>query len=132
MALAGKNAQVKIASDVIAEMSDASMTINGELLDRTTFDDDGWRRKLAGIKDASISISGFYNPSDTTGQVALRTAALAGSVISDFTFLSDKNSATSGFKCDALVGSFEVGAEVAGLVSVSISLESDGEVEVSS
>ena len=132
MAIPGKKSQVKLGANVVAELSEASMTINGELLDPTSFDSDGWREKLAGIRDANISISGFYKPDDADGQAALREAVLAGTKISDFTYLADKDVATSGFKCDAYVASFEANSTVGGLVTLSVSLESDGEIAVSS
>ena len=132
MALSGRNSRIKVGENIVQDLNDASFAINGESIDVTVFDGDGWKKKISGFVDASISISGFYKPDDTTGQAALRQAVLSGTVVSDFTFLADKDVATSGFTCDALVTSFEVSAGVGGAVAVSISLESDGEIAVSS
>lgn len=132
MAISGRNSRVKIGSVIIADLNDASFAINGETIDVTTFDSSGWRKKLSSFVDAAISLSGFYKPDDTAGQVALRTAVLNGTVVNDFTFLADKDVPTSGFKCNARVTSFEVSASVGGAVALSISLESDGPITVSS
>lgn len=125
MALPGKDAQVKFGADQVVGLNDATFTINGELVDITAFDSDGWRKRLANLRDASISISGFYDPTDSTGQVAAQSAILAGTKVEDVAVLAD---GTSGFKCDAFVETFELSPAVEGAVAVSISLQSDGEI----
>ena len=132
MALAGKHAVVKIGADTVLGINDATFTINGEIVDVTAFDSGGWRRRLQNLRDASISISGFYDPADTTGQVAIRTAILTQDKIEDLTVLADEADATSGFTCDAYIESFEISPSVEGAVPVSISMLSDDEIVVSS
>ena len=132
MALAGKNAAAKIGAAIVKEVNDANFSLDGELVDVTTFDADGWQKRLQGVKGASVSIGGYYDPTDTTGQVALRAAWLAGTKVPAVTVLADKSVATSGFKADCFVSTFEISPGVDGAVSFSASLESDGPVTVSS
>lgn len=132
MAYPGKHAGVFIANDLVAEINDATFTINGEIVDISSFDSGGWRERLLNLRDASISISGFYVSDDTTGQNVLRTAILTQALVKDVKVLADVNVATSGFICDAFVETFEINAAVEGAVTVSISLQSSGQIAVSS
>lgn len=127
MALPGKNALVKVNGETILEINDASFSVNGEIVDVSAFGQDGFRERLANLIDANVSMSGFYNPSDTTGQNVLRTAAVTGAKVDGVEVLAD---GTNGFKADCLIETFEVSPAVEGAVPVSISLQSTGEVEV--
>lgn len=40
-----------------------------------------WEQKLKGVRGAKGSIRGFYNSADTTGQIALQSAALNGTTV---------------------------------------------------
>lgn len=131
MVLKGLNSRVKIGSNVVLDLNSATFAINGDIIDRTTFSSNGWKEYLSGLREADISISGFYNPADTTGQKALLTASTTGAVIQGLTYLPDKDVAASGFTCDALVENAELGSQVADLVSISFSLKSTGEIAVS-
>lgn len=132
MAYAGKNSAVEIGADVVAELNDASISINGELIDVTVFGAGQWRQKIASFVDATINISGFYNAGDATGQAVMRNAVLAGTKVQDITVLADTTVATSGFTTDAFVTTFDMSTTVEGAVAVSITLESDGAIVVSS
>jgi len=132
MAFPGKHAGVYIGNNLVQEINEATFTINGEIVDISSFDSGGWRERLLNLRDATITISGFYVPSDTNGQAALRTALLTQALVEDVKVLADVNTATSGFICDAYVESFEISAAVEGAVTVSITLQSTGQIVVSS
>ncbi|ATW27946.1 phage tail tube protein [Candidatus Formimonas warabiya] len=122
MALAGKSAVVKSGANIINGLKEVKFTANGENIEVTTFQSAGWREKLQGLKDVALSLTGFYLPADTNGQVAIRTAWLNGTTIS-LTYLVD---GTVGFTGTYLVTSFEIGSVVEGELSVAIELESTG------
>lgn len=126
MATAGKNAVFKVGSTAIVGMNDGSVKVNGETIDVTTFASGGWVQKIQGLKSAEISLSGFFEPTDTTGQVTLRTALLNGTSQA-ITALMD---GTVGWTGNFLVTGFETGASSSSEVSVSISLESTGAISV--
>ena len=91
MAYPGKHAGVFIDNNLVAEINDATFTINGEIVDISSFDSGGWRERLLNLRDATISISGFYSDGDTDGQVALRTAILTQALVEDVKVLADVN-----------------------------------------
>jgi predicted secreted protein len=107
----------------IADLNQASFVINGEVLDITAFAAT-WEAKIQGLKSFSFSASGFWSSGDTNGQVALRTAMI-NNTESWLTFLPN---GTTGFKGQIECSSFEIGAEVNGVVSVSISATGTGAV----
>ncbi len=125
-ALPGKYALVQVGVSTASLINDATFAINGEIVDISAFGEQGFRRTLQNLIDADITISGFYDPDDTDGQVALRSAVLN----QDSVNVSVLPDGTSGFSCDAFVESFEVTTGVEGAVEVSISMQSDGEITV--
>lgn len=126
MALPGKNAVVKIGANTIAGLNEASFSASGESIDTTTFSSSGWKERIQGLKEFSMSLSGFYDPTDTNGQVALRTAWLNGTTVT-VDYLVD---GAVGFQGDYLVTSMEIGAGTSGEVSVSFELESTGALTI--
>lgn len=98
----------------VADLTQASFTVNGEVLDITAFTLT-YAANVAGIKSLAVSGSGFWSSGDTAGQVALRTAFLADTDI----FLQFLPNGTTGFKAQFFLSSWEIGAEVKGTVSVS-------------
>jgi len=124
MAKAGKNAVVKIGANSIQGLAEATITINGELIDVTTFLSGGWMEKIQGLKSASLSLSGFWLDDDTTGQDLLQAALLAGTSVTMIVL----NDGTNGWTGDFMISSMEMGAAVAGAVTNSIALESTGAV----
>lgn len=126
MALPGKNALVKVDSEIVAEINDVTFSINGEIVDTSSFDQDGFRRRIRNLTDANVSIAGFYDPDDTDGQVDMRTKAIDGSKVEGVEVLPD---GVNGLKCDCYVETWEITAGVEGAIGISISLQSDGEVE---
>ncbi len=122
MSLPGKNARVKIGANTVQGLNDASFSANGETLDVTTFESNGWKEKIQGLKEFNLSVSGFYEPTDANGQVVLRDAWLNGTEPT-VDYLVD---GTVGFRGTYLVTSMEMGASASGEVSVSFELESTG------
>lgn len=132
VAYPGKHAAVKIGSDLVAEINDATFTINGEIVDITHFGSGGWRERLLNLRDATISISGFYDGGDENGQAVIRDAILSQAMVENMQVLADAEEPASGFQCDAFPESFEINAAVEGAVTVSITLQSHGLISVPS
>ena len=123
--LPGKNAVIKTGATAINGLNDAQIGFDGALIDASTFSDSGWMKKIQGLKSGKLSLSGFHIASDT-GQSALYTAWANGTNVS-VTYLPD---GTNGWTFDYKVASLNIGAAVAGEVSYSCELESDGAVSV--
>ena len=85
MALAGKGGSLNIGANKVAEIANWSLDLGADDIDITSFDSNGWKEYLAGLKEWSGSIEGNFKPNDTNGQKAILQAWLAGTPLT-FTF----------------------------------------------
>ncbi len=126
-ATAGKAALVKLGANTIANIKSATIEIDGVNLDVTALGAaNGFMSRIQGLLDAKITLSGSYDTSDTNGQVALRTAFLAGTTIS----ISVLPNGTNGFSTNAFVTKYSIGADVSKEVTLQIDLEGSGGITV--
>jgi predicted secreted protein len=84
LALAGKGGAVKLGTNKIAEISNWSLDLGADDIEITSFDSNGWKEYLAGLKEWSGSIEGNLK-TDDNGQKAILNAWLNGTKLS-FTF----------------------------------------------
>jgi len=127
MALKGKSVVVQVSVDdstyyIVSNINDCDMSIDGDNQDVSVFGED-YINRLQGLKDVSWSISGFYDPTDTNGQVAIRSALINDSNL--YLKISFDGGSTS-FKQKVLVSSFNPSASVDGVVEISVDFEGDG------
>ena len=85
MAVTGKGGAVKLGANKIAEISNWSLDLGADDIEITSFDSNGWKEYLAGLKEWSGSIEGNLKTDDTKGQKAILNAWLNGTKLS-FTF----------------------------------------------
>jgi predicted secreted protein len=85
MALAGKGGSVKLGTNKIAEISNWSLDLGADDIDITSFDSEGWKEYLAGLKEWSGSIEGNLKTDDTNGQKAILYAWINGETL-EFVF----------------------------------------------
>lgn len=85
MAVTGKGGAVKLGANKIAEISNWSLDLGADDVEITSFDSEGWKEYLAGLREWSGSIEGNFDSTDTTGQKAILNAWLNGTKLS-FTF----------------------------------------------
>jgi predicted secreted protein len=85
MAITGTGGAVKLSTNKIAEISNWSLDLGADDIDITSFDSQGWKEYLAGLKEWSGSIEGNFKPGDTNGQKAILNAWLSGEKLT-FTF----------------------------------------------
>ena len=85
MALAGKSGAVKLGANKIAEISNWSLDLGADDIEITSFDSNGWKEYLAGLKEWSGSIEGNLKTDDTNGQKAILNAWINGETL-EFTF----------------------------------------------
>ena len=126
MALQGCATKLKIVAAVVAGLNSISLSMGSDMIDVTTFDSACWKEFVAGLKGATISASGFYDTTDTNGQVALRTALLAGSQVDAVNYYVDGS--VNGFTASVFVSSFNVGADPTGSVTLDFELQITGAV----
>ena len=65
----------------IAEIANWSLDMSADDIDITSFDSEGWRDRIQGIKEWSGSFEGNFDPTDTDGQAALINAWLSGEAV---------------------------------------------------
>jgi predicted secreted protein len=76
--------KIEIAGSSISEVTSiGGLELSAETIDVTTLDSDGGYRKfIGGFKDGGeVPVSGFFNPLDTTGQMAMYNAYESGAEI---------------------------------------------------
>ena len=82
MAITGTGGAVKLGTNKIAEISNWSLDLGADDIDITSFDSEGWKEYLAGLREWSGSIEGNFDSTDTAGQKAILNAWLNGTKLS--------------------------------------------------
>jgi len=132
MALAGKNLVVQVSTatggtyNTVADINSATMTHAGNTIDVSAMGTD-YIQRIMGLKDCTYSIGGFYDPTDTTGQVRIRNAWLNDTAL----FVAFLPDGSTGFKQEVKVSNFEISASADGAVELSIDVEGTGAVSAS-
>lgn len=123
MALAGKQLAVKVSTDgtaynLVGDLNEAKMEIDGDNQDVTSFGSE-FIKRLQGLKDTKFDLKGFYNSTDTDGQVAIRSALINDTPL----YVQILPDGSTGFQQEVKVSKYETDAKVDGLVEVSIECE---------
>lgn len=84
MAVQAMGTKLKIGANSIAELkSIGGLDLKADSTDVTNLDSNGWKEFIQGMKDGGeVSVSGFFNPADTNGQMALYNAFNTGGLLS--------------------------------------------------
>lgn len=85
MAVTGTGGAVKISANKVAEIANWSLDLGADDIDITSFDSNGWKEYLAGLREWSGSCEGNFDSTDTNGQKAILQAWLNGNELA-FTF----------------------------------------------
>ena len=126
--LKGRSVVVKTSPDgttftAVGELNACDMGLAGATLDVTKFSDT-FIEKIQGLRDCSWTLDGFYDPGDTSGQVAIRGALLNDTAC----YIEILFDGTAGLKQQVVPSKYDVKAAVAGVVAVSITLDGTGPV----
>jgi predicted secreted protein len=81
MAIAGMGGGVYLGANKIAEIANWSLDLGADDIEITSFDSEGWKEYLAGLKEWSGSVEGNFKSDDTNGQKAILAAWLAGTAL---------------------------------------------------
>jgi len=128
MAQSAYKKQILVSSDnstwVEVEATSVSLNQGTEVLDATTFASvEGWRSRVLGINDWSISIEAIYT-ADDTALAAIRSALLNRTTLY-VRYLPDGTNA-NGFQGQVRVENFNSSGDVSSLETLSISLQGNG------
>lgn len=126
MAVSAMGTKLQIGINAIAELKSVSgLEISVDTLDTTALDSGGWRTFIQGMRDAGeVSVSGYFNPSDTQGQKALYDSLMAGTVLSYSILFPSGLGATWSFQ--GVVTKFTTSAEMEAVVSFEASIKVSG------
>lgn len=125
MANSAIGTKLKVGLNSIAELTEiGGMDISQDTIDISNLDS-GWRSFIGGMKDAGeISLTGFFNPSDTNGQKALYDSLVAGTVLTySIVFPA---SVVAQWDFSAVVTKFTTGAAMEDAISFEATLKVTG------
>lgn len=129
---AGRKAKIYVSTDTdgaptgyneITGIGSVQFKIGGNVIDDSEFGIE-WEQNIVGIPNATISLSGGCRDTDTTGQMALLAAKIAGNMI--WYKWASTGDAGLVFEQQASVGDIEVSADVKDRVTFSASLVGNG------
>ena len=124
MAIAGKNGKVIIcdSSGKVLSIKSWSLELSLDTLEITALGDD-WKKYIAGLKEWTASSEGDYEVTqDATGQAALQSAYLAGTVVTVKLYVDSDNYYTG----SAYISSLSIEDPVDDVVSISIEFSGNG------
>lgn len=138
VAIKGRQCEIHVSSDddsafnKVKYLNDASMSHSADNLDVTEFGD-VYVRRIQGMKDGSYSLGGHFDPTDSTGQMLIRSTWAADDDPALYVrFLHTPGATTPGdpmgFQQKVLVSKFDISASPDGTQDVSIDLEGDGAI----
>jgi predicted secreted protein len=109
-AQAAMGTKLQIGANSIADLTSiGGLDLTADTIETTTLDSNGWRTFMQGLKDGGeVSISGFFNPGDTNGQVAMYNAFNSGA-LQPFTILFPFGAS---WTFNGIVTGFNTGAEL--------------------
>lgn len=97
-----------------------------DLLDVSDFSSGQFKKKLGGLKDGSVSISGDYEPTNTAIGRAQTAAGDGSSVWAQYHFDPTASAGSRGFKVECKVKGFKIAAQVDAAVQFSADFEFTG------
>ena len=126
MAIAAFNKTINVKTTssstwLIAPGTAATLSLGGDLLDDTDFTSTGYRSRIIGLRDYSVSMTMNYDTSDTAF-VVIRNAWLNRTRL-DFRYLPN---GTNGFQGQCQVETFDLSGDVGGLEQTDTNLVADG------
>jgi len=130
MAIKGSGASFSLGTNVVAGLTSISNPVSADSLDVTVFNATAMRDFIAGLRSGTIDVSGYYESGDTTGQVAMMTAMLAGTKLTSTQKPKILWDGTKGFTGDGIITSLTIDAAVDGIVNWSASIQLTGTIAV--
>lgn len=130
MSLKGCLATMKLGTNGIKNLNNNNFDNVLDQLDSTDFDSSCSREFIPGLRGATFTLAGDYDPSDTNGQVAIVNAGLNGTLLTGAAVPNFTVDGTNGFTADAYVSAFSIGTAVEGKVTFSATLQCTGAVSI--
>jgi len=115
---------------LITGMNDVSFSLNGDILDTTSFDGGAFKTRIHGLREFSVSLSGDWAATDAAYALIKANFMDSATNALHVRVLFDPSAAagSQGYECQVLCESLEISGSVDGKVEVSFSLSSISEV----
>lgn len=123
MAISGKDGKVAIGANTVVDIGEWSLDLDSDLQETTAFGDQ-WKRRVAGVKDATGSFSGRWNVAAANQQEALQNAFLNSTTVALRLYVD----AVKYYSCTAFIKGMSPSAAVDGVVEQEFTFEADGAV----
>ncbi len=121
----GCSGVVRIGAIAIAEVKSWSFSGTKEKLDKSIINDGCNKSSITSGETIAISLSCFWDPADTTGQVAMFTAYNNGTEVNIELYPGPAMTGNKYYEMDALVLSFAMAGDASNIVSCDFTLESN-------
>ena len=122
-AIAGKGGKLTIGASDAVNIGSWSLSLDSDMLETTALGDD-WKEYLAGLNGWTASVEAHFDKADTTGQIAMQNAILAGTSLSVKLYVDDTNY----YSGTVYVSNQSISDAVSDLVTASFSLQGSGEL----
>lgn len=119
----GRESRIKIGTNTVAKMTSLSFVVGNETIDITSFGDT-WAKFARGMQNATASVSGFFDKSDTH-QTTLIEAAEDGTLIADLRFYLDS---TAHYKIDTTDSEYDASDSGAYIESFTVTADNNNVV----
>ncbi len=130
MALNGCAVTIKLGANGVLGLNNVTVDPTRDQLDVTDFDSSCSREFINGLIGTTITLSGDYEPTDTTGQVAIMSALLTPATLTGGTKPAITFDGTNGFTGDANVASASIGSTVEGKATFTATLQITGAISI--
>lgn len=124
--LKGRYASVKLGSDLVQNFGRWSLNFDLDEIDVTVFGS-VWKKSVPGFQGWGATVEGFYDPADTTGQLALQSDALSATKVTDLRFYINSDSywtpdVTNDSDAGAYITGIAIDHDKAGVATVSFTV----------
>jgi len=128
MALMGRNCSVKLDSGVntVVDLYNWKIDLTSNPIEQPVFGDTWGKTHGLGVNKWSGSFDGIYSKDDTTGQVALQNAQIAGTMVSGVRFYLD--AATTYYSGDLYITAHNMSADPEDVVRVTYTFNGTDEL----
>ena len=128
----GREATVKMGTYTIAELASWDLDLSNTEIDTGSFGTT-WGKSDVGRRKWTLTVSGFYDPSDTNGQNVLEDAWAGGTLVSNFKAYIDNTSywipdTTTYTDAGGRVTAYRIGQTFDGVASVNFTLAGSGPI----
>ena len=128
--MSGRYAKVTLGAATIVGMGTWTVPVTLDEIDASAFGT-VWKKTDVGFQGWTATFNGYYDTGDTTGQGALETAALAGTLITDLQFYVDSTSfwtpdTTNSSSAGCRITSFEITHDKADIARISYTVAGTG------